>query len=134
MEMMANLLATPLEDGGFGFDQNLTGAAAAIATAGTDDADYVTTNVTDATTTDDLSLMLVLMLLLVHLQLLLLLLLMMLLLLTLLLTYCYAHCVLIFSIDMSSSQSLLSLCSSPTSTSPFTSRSSPIATLSAFPF
>jgi hypothetical protein len=35
MEMMANLLVTPLEDGGFGFDKNLSGAAAAIATAGT---------------------------------------------------------------------------------------------------
>jgi hypothetical protein len=44
MEMMANLLVTPLVDGGFGFDHNVSGAAAAIATAGTvtDDYDDVT--------------------------------------------------------------------------------------------
>jgi hypothetical protein len=36
MEMMANLLVTPLVDGGFGFDHNVSGAAAAIATSGTD--------------------------------------------------------------------------------------------------
>jgi hypothetical protein len=57
MEMMANLLVTPLVDGGFGFDHNVSGAAAAIATSGTDtdDTTAATADDTDVTATADVA-------------------------------------------------------------------------------